>query len=565
MHAKYSGRLELTWTNKDKRLLAHDDISYEWVSPTDYRVSEVRLLRDAGTVGVTEADERRAADNLVIQGDALHALTSLVSLPEFASEYAGKVKLVYIDPPFNTGGAFKQYDDNLEHSVWLTMMRDRLLQIRDVLSPDGTVWVHVDDVEVHRLRVVLDEVFGSDRFLANVIWEKTDSPRMDAEYFSARHDHILVYAKDRPVINHLDAEDPGHYKKVTEEGRRYYLNPLRARGGQGSTREARPTLHFPMIAPDGSEVYPTLPDGGEGAWRWSRERVHRDAEHIEWVKGRNGWNPYYRIYEPEHRTRPPETIWPHTEVGSTRTSNREIKLLLDGKAFATPKPERLMKRIIHVGSNPGDIVLDCFAGSGTTAAVAHKMGRRWVAAEWSDGTLRDFLIPRLTRVADGNDPGGVTDALGWEGGGGFRILDLAPSMFEADEGMVFLAEWATDSALGEATAAQLRFEYEPLSPFCGRKGRQRLAVLDGIATPEILDILVSSLGEGEKLVLCATAIAPDAREHLKTVSSGSRLRKIPASILAEYRVAYRVQRRRELNLEAGDAEAIEQIPEPATG
>lgn len=127
MNAKYSGRLELTWTNKDKRLLAHDDISYEWVSPTDYRVSEVRLLRDAGTVGVTEADDRRAADNLLIQGDALYALTSLVSLPEFADEFAGKVKLVYLDPPFNTGQTFRQYDvgDNLEHSVWLTMMRAR--------------------------------------------------------------------------------------------------------------------------------------------------------------------------------------------------------------------------------------------------------------------------------------------------------------------------------------------------------------------------------------------------------------------------------------------------------
>jgi adenine-specific DNA-methyltransferase len=224
-----------------------------------------------------------------------------------------------------------------------------------------------------------------------------------------------------------------------------------------------------------------------------------------------------------------------------------------------------MKRILEIGSNPGDIVLDCFAGSGTTAAVAHKMGRRWVAVEWSEATLRDFLIPRLTKVTSGEDPGGITGAVDWEGGGGFRILDVGPSMFEADEGMVYLAEWASDSALGEATAAQLRFEYEPVSPFCGRKGRQRLAVLDGIATPEILDLLVTSLAEGEKLVLCATAIAPDAHEHLKSISSGSRLRKIPASILAEYRVAYRAQRRRELNLGAGDVESIEQIPESATG
>jgi len=560
MNPKYSGRLELTWTNKDKRLLAHDDISYEWVSTTDYRVSEVRLLRDAGTVGVTEADDQRSADNLLIQGDALHALTSLASLPEFAEEYAGKVKLVYIDPPFNTGQTFSQYDDNLEHSVWLTMMRDRLLQVRDLLSPVGSVWLHLDDEEVHRARCVLDEVFGADRFVATVIWQKRYS-RDNRPAIGPVHDFILVYAPSggewKHHRNRIPRVEAKQYRNPNDDPRgRWRPIPMTAQG-------YRPNQMYEIVSPAG--VVHTPPKGR--CWSMVRERFDELLAEGRIYFGLDGrGQPNVIRYLDEDEGLVPWTWWPSEEVGHTDESKKEVLAMFpDIEAFDTPKPERLMERIIRIASNPGEIVLDCFGGSGTTAAVAHKMGRRWVTVEWSKDTLRDFLVPRLTKVVSGDDPGGVTDAVGWEGGGGFRIFDVAPSMFEADEGMVFLAEWATDSALGEATAAQLRFEYEPFSPFCGRKGRQRLAVLDGIATPEILDLLVSSLGEGEKLVLCATAIAPGAHEHLKAISSGSRLRKIPASILAEYRVAYRAQRRRELNLEAGDAESKEQIPEKATG
>lgn len=194
----YTGRLELTWTNKDRTLLAHEDQTYEWVDPADYRVSEVRLLHDVARVGDVAPDRKRASDNLLIRGDALHALNALTSIPEFAREYAGKVKLVYIDPPFNTGQAFVQYDDALEHSVWLTMLRDRLVQIRDLLASDGSVWVHLDDAEVHRCRLVLDEIFGPDNFIASVVWQKLHARNNSAQHFSADHDWILVYAKSRP-------------------------------------------------------------------------------------------------------------------------------------------------------------------------------------------------------------------------------------------------------------------------------------------------------------------------------------------------------------------------------
>ncbi len=553
--AGLAGRLELTWTNKRLRLLANDAGGYEWVSPSDYRVAEVRLLHSLQGVGETRPPNARSRDSLLIHGDALYALTSLCRLPEFAKEYVGRVALAYIDPPFNTGQAFAHYDDALEHSVWLTMMRDRLLQIRDLLAADGSVWVHLDDTEAAYCRVVMDEVFGRDNFVATVVWEKTDSPRMDAAYFSGRHDYMVVYRRSpATVFNRLPATDEGaHYSHVDVDGRRYYRNPLRARGGQGSTREARPTLYYPLSAPDGTEVYPKLPDGGDGAWRWSRARVERDKALIEWVQGRVGWTPYYRVYEPDERTRPPETLWLHTEVGSTRTSAKEVKDLLDGRAFATPKPERLLARVVQIATDPGDIVLDCFAGSGTTAAVAHKMGRRWVAVEWSRDTIQDFTLPRLTKVVTGADSGGVTDVCGWEGGGGFQFLTVAPSMFEVDEGVVVLAGWATNGALSEATAAQLGYEFVSDPPFCGRKGRTRLAVVDGLVNEGAVRLLVSALAEDERLLVCGTAIDPDARSVLKTLRRGSTMRKIPASILAEYR--FRSEEAESSLVIAGEGEA----------
>ena len=383
----------------------------------------------------------------------------------------------------------------------------------------------------------MDELFGRDNFVATVIWEKTDSPRMDAKMFSVRHDTILVYrASDAFTLNRLVATDEGvHYNKIDDQGRRYYINPLRSRGGQGSTRAARPTLYFPLTAPDGSQVNPKLPDGTDGAWRWSRERVERDAHLIEWIEGRVGWTPWYRTVMPTERFRPPETIWRHEEVGSTRTSSYEIKALFGGLAFSTPKPERLMQRIVHIASNPGDIVLDPFVGSGTTAAVAHKMERRWVGIEREGDTIQQFTQPRLRKVVEGTDAGGVTAPTGWEGGGGFRVLDVAPSMFDADGGMVFLAEWMTNGKLAEATAAQLGFEYEVSPPFVGRKGRTRLAVVDGVVNEAVVRILVSALGERERVVICGTGIDTDARPILRELRPGSTLRKIPAALLDEYR------------------------------
>jgi adenine-specific DNA-methyltransferase len=231
----------------------------------------------------------------------------------------------------------------------------------------------------------------------------------------------------------------------------------------------------------------------------------------------------------------PRSWWPASEVGSNQEAKRDHfrrVLFPDLEPYDTPKPERLLARIIGIATNPGELVLDFFAGSGTTAAVAHKMGRRWIAVEWSADTIATFTLSRLARVIEGTDPGGMTSETGWHGGGGFRVLDVAPSMYAEVAGLVFLADWATNSKLAEACAAQLGFAYDPAShPFCGQKGRRRLAVIDGLVDANVVRLLVGELTVGEQLIVAGTSIEPSARAKLP---KGSSLRKIPDALLDSY-------------------------------
>lgn len=529
------GRLELTWTNKPLRLLAADDGSYQWVKPSDYRVAEVRLIDEVATVGAV--GKVRAADNLLIQGDALNALTSLARLPEFAHQYLGKVKLVYIDPPFNTQQSFLHYDDALEHSVWLTMMRDRLVQIQSLLSPEGSVWVHCDDSEQAYLRVAMDEIFGRDSFVATIVWQKADTPRMDAKKFSASHDYLLCYGASPAWEPKQMAFSPdlAGYPYTAPDGRRYSSLTLR-KWGSGSRRSDRPKLWY-GIEHEGSVYWPVKPDGSEGRWRWDQKKLEAEKHRIEWADKGSGLQPYVVTYAPEGSMRPFETLWTNNEVGHNREAKAEIKTMFPITPFDTPKPERLLRRILEIGSEPGDIVLDCFLGSGTTAAVAHKLGRRWIGIDREATNIERFAKPRLTKVVAGEDNSGISEAVGWEGGGGFRVMEMAPSMFEANQGLVFLAEWMTNGKLAEATAAQLGFEFESDPPFVGKKGRSRLAVIDGVVNEAVVKLLVRALPENERLVVCGTGIDQEARQILKDLRPGSSLRKIPATLLDEYRSA----------------------------
>jgi len=386
-------------------------------------------------------------DNLIIHGDNLKALKAL--LPT----YAGKIKCIYIDPPYNTGNEKWVYNDNVNspmmqewlgkivdkedltrHDKWLCMMIPRLKLLRELLSEDGAIFISIDDNEVHHLRSLMDEVFGEQNFVANVIWEKADSPRMDVELFSNRHDHIIAYARaiDEFAVNRRLYDEgglPAHYDKIDKEGRAYYLKPLRAMGGQGEAREARPGLFFPLVAPDGTQVLPRLQDGTDGAWRWSPDKVEQEKARIEWTKGKEGWTPYFRIYADTSRGRPPETIWVHTDCGSNRTATADLKAVFGEKmGFGTPKPRRLVQRILEIATQEDSIVLDSFAGSGTTAHATLSLNnedggnRRFILVECEDYADR-ITGERVRRVIKGVK-GAKDEDLKKGLGGSFSYFDL---------------------------------------------------------------------------------------------------------------------------------------------
>lgn len=486
-------KLELTWVGKENRPRLEPRILLEDPSKSYHAAHRF--------------GDEDIFDNRLIFGDNLLALKAL------EQEFAGKVKCVFIDPPYNTGSAFEHYDDGVEHSIWLGLMRDRLEIIRRLLSNDGALWATLDDNEAHYFKVMADEIFGRVNFVTNVIWEKADSPRMDARYFSSRHDHIFVYAKSvsdlhiRKVSNE-EEDAPKHYSKTDESGRKYYLKPLRAMGVDG-TREARPSMYFALKAPDGSDVFPKNPDGSDSRWRWSPDRVEKEQWRLEWVKGRSGWSANFRVYADANETRPPETIWPHAIVGSNRTAKAEAKGYIgEDKPFDTPKPEKLLKRILEITTTPGDLVLDSFAGSGTTGAVAHKMGRRWIMVELGEH-CHTHIIPRLKKVVDGQDKGGITDAVEWQGGGGFRYFKLAPSLLEKDRhGREVISKAYNAEMLAAALCKLEGFTYAPSDSIYWQHGssteRDFIYVTTQTLSREQLSHLSDEVGPDRSLlVLCS--------------------------------------------------------------
>jgi adenine-specific DNA-methyltransferase len=534
--ARVSARLELTWPNKDKFLLVPKDDAGKpvWVEPDHPAAREVRLSDFGASYG--EVDENDPwGDNLMFCGDSLDVLRILAEVPEYAKHYRGKVKLVYIDPPFNTGQTFTHYDDWMEHSTWLSFMRDRLLAIKELLSPDGSVWVHLDDAEVHRMRCLMDEVFGAENFVATFPWQKLYARKSNA-MVSVSHDHILCYARDLKSvdINRLPATDElrARYKNPDDDPR----GPWQSVSFHVRTDNPakRTEYRYDITTPSGRVVQP--PAGRH--WNGKRERYQQLLDqNLLWFGPSGDAVPRLKMFlDEESLGLVPETWWSRDQVGDNNESKSEVQALFPGihDVFQTPKPERLLERVIHIGSNPGDIVLDCFGGSGTTAAVAHKMGRRWVTTEILPETVATFTSPRLQKVVAGEDSGGITESAGWSGGGGFREVSVAPSMYEVTPVGVMLADWATNGRFSRAVAGQLGFEWQSKkhAPFCGVRGRMRLAVFDGAVGVEEASDVLAALGEKERVTIVAKVVLPGVEEYLAEHSRGSRVKKAPRDLLA---------------------------------
>lgn len=364
-------------------------------------------------------DAAAAQGNLLIQGDNLEALKALLPF------YRGQVKCIFIDPPYNTQSAFEHYDDNLEHSQWLSMMLPRLQLLRDLLSEDGSIWVTIDDNEGHYLKVLMDEVFGRRNFVDTVIWQKADSPRNSARQFSSDHDYMYVYSKEPdwvPIKLARTAEADSIYTNPDNDERGPWLP------GDPYANKPYSRGQYSIVGPSGRVFAP--PAGR--FWRVSEEKLRElDADGRVWWGPTGEARPSIKRYLSEVGNLVPRTFWSKDDVGSNRTSKNEMRALFpDAASFTTPKPEKLLKRVFDIATNPGDLVLDSFLGSGTTAAVAHKMGRRWIGIEMGEHAATHCL-PRLQKVIEG-EPGGISQAVGWQGGGGFRFLRLGAPIFDAD-------------------------------------------------------------------------------------------------------------------------------------
>ena len=361
-----------------------------------------------------------AAENMLIQGDNLDALKSLMPY------VAGRVKCVFIDPPYNTGSAFEHYDDNIEHSTWLSLMYPRLELLRDLLAEDGSVWVSIDDNEAHYLKVIMDEVFGRKNFVATVLWQCRYSRSNDAS-ISLSHNFLLVYAKDtekwKSVRNRLERDE-----KQTAQ----YANPDNDPRGPWraipwDAPNVRPNLSYPITTPSGKV---RLPPPGRHWSRTEDQWLQIVADGLGYFGKSGDGAPSFKQFLRDASAIVPNTWWSHEDAGHTDEAKKEIfKLFGSDSIFATPKPERLIQRVLQIATNPGDLVLDSFLGSGTTAAVAHKMGRRWIGIEMG-AHAETHCAPRLKKVVEG-EQGGISKAVNWAGGGGFRFFRLGEAVFDA--------------------------------------------------------------------------------------------------------------------------------------
>ena len=513
-------KLELTWIGKDKRprlepriLLEDKTLSYRADAPISTAQAELPFTDPTAPIQPWH-------DNLLIQGDNLLALKAL------EQQYSGKVKCVFIDPPYNTGSAFTHYDDGLEHSLWLSLIRDRLEVLRALLAEDGSLWITIDDNEAHYLKVLCDEVFGRANFVANAIWQKKYSPQNDAKWLSDNHDHVLIYAKNKQIWrpNLLPrSEDMNARYKNPDKDQRGVWKPA-----DFSVKTYMAANDYPITTPSGRVINPPK----SRCWVTSEEKFKElIADNRIWF-GETGNNvPSVKKFLSEVKNGSTSmTVWTYQEVGHNQDAKKEIKEFNDTAVFDTPKPEKLIARILTLATNPNDLVLDSFAGSGTTGAVAHKMGRRWIMVELGEH-CHTHIVPRLKKVIDGADPGGISKAVNWQGGGGFRYFRLAPSLLKKDSwGNWVINPVYNAEMLSEAMCKHMGFHYAPSQSHFWRHGHSTesdfIYVTTGSLGHEQLKVISEQVGDSGTLLICCKAFMADTDAFPNLT-----VKKIPQAVL----------------------------------
>lgn len=503
----------------------HQKLELRWHGKDDWESPEPRLLVEKQ---VYQSEKKGINDNLLIYGD------NLLGLKALERDYTGKIKCIYIDPPYNTKSCFDHYNDNLEHSRWLNMMKERLVILHRLLRKDGTLWISIDDDECHYLKVLCDEVFGRKNFVANVIWEKKYSPQNDAKWLSDSHDHILVYAKNAD-LKHWGREVKKGLNllpRTSEMNARYKNLDNDPRGPWKSdnllVKTYSKSCDYSITTPSGRVVNPSA----GSCWRVSPTKLNELINDNRIWFGPKGSNvPSLKRFLSEVQDGAiSKTIWTRLEVGDNQEAKKEVKEFNSESVFQTPKPERLLQRILTLATNPGDIVLDSFAGSGTTGAVAQKMGRRWIMIELGEH-CHTHIIPRLTKVIEGIDPKGITEGVIWQGGGGFRYYEMAPSLLEKNRlGRWMINKQYNPAMLSEAVCLHAGYEYAPQRDPYWMHGysteRDFIYVTAQTLTKADLFRLSAEVGEDCSLMIYCAAFKSDEAEFENLT-----VKKIPKIIL----------------------------------
>lgn len=504
-------KLELTWVGK-----------YDEQQPLEPRILIENPEYSYGEIETGMLPNGKPwKGNMLIHGDNLLALKAL------EQDYAGCVKCIYIDPPYNTGNAFEHYDDGVEHSIWLSLMRERLVLLRTLLSDDGSIWISIDADESHYLKVLCDEIFGRKNFIDEVIWQRAFAPVNLKKTISRSHDTILVYAKESDgfTLNGLKRSDAQlqTYKNLDNDPRGPWTS------ADCTVGPAIEEKLYELTTPSGRKI---LPPAGR-CWLFTKERLEEMiADNRIWF-GKDGNNaPRVKKFISEVKAGvTPMSLWLRDEVGDNQEAKREIKNFSFESVFDTPKPERLIERVLTIGSNEGDIVLDSFLGSGTTAAVAQKMGRRYIGIELGNHAYT-HCYPRLKKVTDGTDQGGISKAVNWKGGGGFRFYELAPSLLKEDKfgNLVINKEYNADM-LAAAMAKQEGFTYAPSVEYYWKQGysseNDYIYTTTQFMTVEGLAAIAEQIKEGESLLVCCTAFQKECRSAFSNIT----IKKIPQMLL----------------------------------
>lgn len=556
-------KLELTWIGKDKRPRLEPRVLVEDVEKSYHATTRRK-------------DGKDIFDNMLIHGDNLLALKAL------EQQFAGKVKCIYIDPPYNTGTAFMHYDDGLEHSIWLGLMRERLELLYKLLANDGSLWISIDDREEAYLKVVCDEIFGRENFVANIAWQRTYSKRGDSRGVPVEVEHILVYSKCEewaPYKLARSEEMDSLYKNPDDDPNGRWQNTSAFAPGGKSHQGMVYAIQHPFT---GEMLYPTK----DAHWRYDQntllgimngwapyelkelddadkraavcgmtvdsvrkevkaivlsESLEESRKSAQKIIERGQWPRFYftsggkggirrKTYLSSVGGVPASNLWLHKDVGHTDEAKKEILALFKGKApFDTPKPERLIKRVLEVATKEGDLVLDSFLGSGTTAAVAHKMGRRWIGIELLDHCYTN-CAPRMNMVIDGEDQGGITKAVGWKGGGGYRFFELAPTLITKDKwGQEVINKDYNPTMLAEAVCKLEGYTYAPSETEYFIHGHSTEKSFIYVTTNFIrkaeLDDISEQVGGKRSLLICCKGFDRGAS------CANVRLKKIPEAVL----------------------------------